>query len=423
MLDPVKTGKIMRYISASLHSSGYLGNGFASTLSSDAFRGSDTSVGPAGDMTVRGLVASSIKKTCQLPTIGKYARRWLAEKEEEKLDECGLAGNDKLTVFKLQDYYSYYQQKLGDGARYVFSSGWFDEEHKPENVYEQYDSKWFYSLPSRLAMNFVQPGGGSWAGKRKYIYPELNAEHTFAFEHIEGIDFSSVSPSIEPDTHIGFAEHAGYVCSVTGLRFVVLRDQLHPDEIVLAFACAFTSNRQWHYGSLRNLLFNGVQIGSVATTLVRCVPPMFRQADEVAGIVQDRLGDLGATSLVLSGYCLGGTIAQYVAGRRRVQAYCINPFPLGTALQRKLDTVLGDMDKYVLNVSIESDWASNFPGIDSVINLVDWLNLIDRPRILGARTYVPAFKDALSCYRRHLLVRGSVIEWAGWRLPEALLEK
>ncbi|MGY0216871.1 hypothetical protein ACWJJH_05715 [Endozoicomonadaceae bacterium StTr2] len=409
-LSAGKTGEKMRYIAAALHSSGYLGNGFSSTLDSETFRGANVSAAGA-DTTITGFVKSGIKQACRLPSVGQFVREKLGEGEKPREDEV------------LQGRYQYYKSRLGDGARYVFSSSWFDVEKEPEEAYELKDQYWIGSMCSRLAMKFVQPGGGSWAGKIEYFFPELEDEHKFSFSHVEGIDFSSVAPEISQDTHLHEGGHAGYLCGKTGLRFVVLRDQHHPDELTLAFACAFTSNRKWHFGSVKNLLFNGVQAGSAATTLVHYVPPMFRQAKEVAEIVSSKLTELDASTLTLSGYCLGGTIAQYVAGLTRLPAYCINPFPLGTALQRDLCTVLGEMDDYVFNISVEGDWASNFPYIDPAISLMTWLGFSGRPRIFGTRRYVPAFKDELSCYRRHLLVRSSVLEWARWRMSKEQMQQ
>lgn len=115
------------------------------------------------------------------------------------------------------------------------------------------------------------------------------------------------------------------------------------------------------------------------------VPQMYEQADAlIAELKKNR-------EVVLSGSCLGGSLAQYAALKNSVKAFCINSIPLGAGLQTKLT-----LEQYnsartlVRHISVEGDYVSDSKAWDVIDRIVSFVLGLRMPGNLGKRFTIPA---------------------------------
>ncbi len=419
---PTQTSRAMRYISASLHASGYLGNGYDSTLNYDVFRGNitDASTYATEPQTWTQYAVAQTKSWLYLPHVKECLDHAL------KMDMFGKTAEDTghhsswLRIPSCKAALPYIKTK----AEYILSHELFSKEDPEIKFHAKNDTGWCDSPLSKIALRVVQPGSPK-SSVDDCFFRDIEDSEKFDFTHVSDFDFKDVSQNIVADLHKTNQKHAGFRCSYTGLRFVVLEDSYHPNELIVAFSCLFASNREWHFGSIKNVAFNGVQLASLVLQLGPRIsvfyPLIYEQALRVVETIKEQMGQIEGKDyqrITLAGYCFGGSIAQYVGGMQGIETFCVNPFPLGLGLQRDLETKIADMSRHVTNLSIEHDWVSNLMGMDTFVTLYDSKLGFNRARLFGKRFMIPASKNGYNFSQRHLRVRTSSLRHAQWCVPK-----
>lgn len=139
--------------------------------------------------------------------------------------------------------------------------------------------------------------------------------------------------------------------------------------------------------------------------------PFFTKADEVF-VQLKRHYEAQGKVLALSGQCLGGCIAQYVALKNKVKGYCFNCMPMGGGQQYDLGfSSLDQAKSYVTHISVKADYVSDIPGI-TIMDFITQLFLLRTPGNFGNRFSIPSAYHDMNETHEYFL--GSVVQFLGY---------
>lgn len=153
----------------------------------------------------------------------------------------------------------------------------------------------------------------------------------------------------------------------TGLKVVVLKKE---DEFIVVFGALGSHNSQ--FSKEENSNSKSIQrsvITHAIGSLVGTRPELYKKAEKfISELTQSEL--CKNKKMTLCGQCLGGSVASYVSLRLEIPAICLNTFPLGPGLQRKIDTEkLQNADKWLTHVSANNDYFSDLPKFVLITDL------------------------------------------------------
>lgn len=129
------------------------------------------------------------------------------------------------------------------------------------------------------------------------------------------------------------------------------------------------------------------------------VPAPYLQADRFIAAIREHFPE---KKITLSGNCIGGSFASYVALKQGLPAVVLNPLPLGAGLQQEIgDKRLNEADQYITIISVQSEWASDLPLFTTIDRIVSFLG-IRTPGNFGKRFKIPTCFgwDICSSHRR-----------------------
>jgi hypothetical protein len=222
-------------------------------------------------------------------------------------------------------------------------------------------------------------------GYMQYAYANASANNA-KFDPLKKMGYNPISPSeISISSVEGLEIHGDYFFdSNSGLKVILFEKE---DEVILSFGALDSSkNVVSDLEEYKTLKRKGIKCG--ISNLLGGVPSRYSQAESFVNELRNSKR-LSGKNLTLSGNCIGGSIATYVALKQKIPAVCINPLAVGPGLQREIgDNRISLADQYITNISIQSDWASD-PMLLKTIDRIVSLTGIRTPGIFGHRYDVP----------------------------------
>jgi len=181
----------------------------------------------------------------------------------------------------------------------------------------------------------------------------VHANHT---EWVEPLGFRPVDV---PDFGGGLDKHGvTWFDKETGLKVILYQNN---EELIVTFGALhshhseFSQERKQEQDALTRSVRNRAIL-----SLLGHRPNMYEKAEYfVQKLIESN--QFADKKITLCGMCLGGSIASYTALRLKQRAVCMNTFPLGPGLQKKIGNKnLRHADEYVTHISSKRDYFSNF---------------------------------------------------------------
>ncbi|MFQ5730145.1 MAG: hypothetical protein ACE5GN_07270, partial [Waddliaceae bacterium] len=171
---------------------------------------------------------------------------------------------------------------------------------------------------------------------RPYVkYALANASvHKSDSKYVEEEGFSVVSPVEFQPCPFGNIEarEKCFFDPKTGLKIAVFEKG---DEVIVAFGALKSSESEigGNENENKRLYKKGLRDG--ASNLCGTVPDIYRQACAFTENLM-RTPGMQNKKITLSGQCLGGSLASYIALKHKLKAVCYNPLAMGGGLQRDI---------------------------------------------------------------------------------------
>lgn len=171
-----------------------------------------------------------------------------------------------------------------------------------------------------------------------------------------GFKFINLNTLSNPLEGLITFEHS-FVDVSTGLRITIAENQ--QGELLINFGAKHSID---HVSELdeatKKIALKNQNRSIVANTLGLC-PEIYTKAVAAVKHIQS-LPEFRAKNISLSGTCLGGSVAQYVALILNKKAICFNSFPLGAGLQTMLGAEkLQQSDAFITNISVKNDFIND----------------------------------------------------------------
>lgn len=164
-------------------------------------------------------------------------------------------------------------------------------------------------------------------------------------------------------------------------------------------------------GDVRTVVSHNLLTSAVGN-LLGSVSALYEQADSAIKILKTHCAS--TTTLILTGQCLGGSLASYVGLKQQIKTVSFNTLPLGAGLQQALgEERLKDAEEYITHISATTDRVSHLPVIvglfDAAVNFLG----INTPGNFGKKYLIPT---AYKAYSRdtHWYFTGSLMKHLGF---------
>lgn len=205
----------------------------------------------------------------------------------------------------------------------------------------------------------------------------------------------------------------GYYDPTTGLKFVILSES-GSNNLTISFGPALSEIDKTNKDLNSN--FNKTQLKVSATQLLGAeIPDAYKQAAKIVEKIKEKYPD---KNVILTGYCFGGSLAQYAGLKHGVETHCFNGLPLGAALQKDIgDEKLNKADELVTQVSVRNEWASDMHGIGYIDRFLMTLGF-KTPANFGKRYVIPPAQSGYSSHERHMKISHCMLVHAGWRMAK-----
>lgn len=240
---------------------------------------------------------------------------------------------------------------------------------------------------------------------KDYLSPACAWAHLFKSnrEWIEPLGWKVISPSsiyLEGKT----IKNDCIFDPQTGLQVSMIEKG---DEIIFSFgACPykyplsnkkFSLSKWWdHKGALTNLMGFKPKIYENANCIIQRIlqDPYFKNK-----------------KILLTGLCVGGSIAQYIGLKNSLQTVGFNTLPLGAGLQKEIgEKKLSMASKHITHILVKNEFLNEFPGI-SIINKVLSLLGFRAPGNFGKGYRIPSAYR--SPFAGHAYYLGSIMQHLG----------
>lgn len=208
---------------------------------------------------------------------------------------------------------------------------------------------------------------------------------------ISSIRYDLIAP-IEFDIDLGTIEKKDscFFDKATGLKIAIVEKG---DNVMIGFGALNSSHSELPNDPQQNSQTYTSVLKSSIKNLIGVHPNLYHQANE---FIHNILNSprLKGKNIILTGQCVGGSLASYVALKQNLQAQCVNSLPLGVGLQNQIGRKkLNNGDKYVSHISIRGDWTTDWRalnGLDRIINAIGIRTIGN----FGRRFIIPsAFKE------------------------------
>lgn len=183
------------------------------------------------------------------------------------------------------------------------------------------------------------------------------------------------------------------------------------EEDTLVVFGALNSGEFHESGDVRTVVFNNLWTSAVGN-LLGSVSALYEQADSAIKILKRHCAF--TSTLILTGQCLGGSLASYVGLKQQIKTVSFNTLPLGAGLQQALgEERLRDAEEYITHISATTDRLSHLPAIaglfDAAVNFLG----INTPGNFGKKYLIPT---AYTAYSRdtHWYFTGSLMKHLGF---------
>jgi hypothetical protein len=193
----------------------------------------------------------------------------------------------------------------------------------------------------------------------------------------------------------------------TGLKAIVVSDD---KEVVICFGSNKSADYETSSKKERSKLFRK-NIDAGSKNLLGGKVEMFAQADALFQVLKNRK-EFEGKKIVLTGQCIGGSLASYVALKNEVPCIGFNTLPLGAGQQQEIGKEkLKQADKYLVHISAKGDYLSDPCIVKPFDRFLSFIG-IRTPGNFGKRYRIP------SAYRRldqtHDFIMGSMMGHLGY---------
>lgn len=202
-----------------------------------------------------------------------------------------------------------------------------------------------------------------------------------------------------------------YLDPSSGLKVVFFEKG---DEVIAGFVAVGGHHADYEDHEPEKEKMKNLQILSSLGSMFGGRPQLYRKAEKLIARLQEN--ELKGKKITLTGQCLGGSIAQYVALKYKMQAVCLNSLPLGPGLQTKISQeTLSDADRYITHIVASGDVTSDQPLVFKIIDLALSFLGFRTAGNFGKTYVVPSIYNNMA--DTHMLIVGSM--FAHWK-PEHL---
>lgn len=252
------------------------------------------------------------------------------------------------------------------------------------------------SLKEPIILNDHTFGVGSYTGKKEKFDYELQLEELSNKGSLFNINQELFELGIVSNIQVNNTDYLGYLDEQTGLKFVIFLDTIS-NNVVISFAPALSiiSSNQDQNNSFQDLQLKV----STMQLLGYDTPIAYKQA---AKVVEKVKANFPHQKVVLTGFCFGGSLAQYGGLIHGVETHCFNCLALGKALQKDIpQDNLVKAENLITQISVRNEWVSNMQGIGYLDRFVSGMGFTT-PMNFGKRFVIDPHSESDSAYLRHL---------------------
>lgn len=196
--------------------------------------------------------------------------------------------------------------------------------------------------------------------------------------------------------------------SSTGLKIAIYKKE---NELLFSFGTLAGADSETtditERIRIRNTLWNS---GFASASGIKS--SLFMDADAVFSKIKN-LPDFKDKKIVVTGQCLGGTIASFLSLKHQCQGITFNTMPMGVGLQEEIgNDKLMDADNHLTHIIARSDYFADLPRIvgvaDAILNFIG----LNTPGNFGKKYLVPTAYD--KAWDTHRFIVGSMMAHMGF---------
>jgi hypothetical protein len=225
---------------------------------------------------------------------------------------------------------------------------------------------------------------------------------------ITPLGYNVISPKeMEITSQVLEARDACFFDPNSGLKIVLMEKE---NDVIISFGALKSDLSEVSNNPKESKRLYVLGNFNSCTNLLGTTPPIYHQAncflDEIL-----RHPRFQGKKITLTGQCYGGSLAQFLALKHELKAYCINSLPLGAGLQQEIsDDTLMRADDFVEHISVEGDWLSDLRTAKYVDFLLSGVG-IKTPGNFGRRFSIPSAYS--SGKETHNYALGSLMSYLG----------
>ena len=194
----------------------------------------------------------------------------------------------------------------------------------------------------------------------------------------------------------------------TSLKVVVHQSE---KEVVIAFG-ALEAGKSEAQNDEEHAMRRDKMFSEAVKSLAGLNPIIYDRADQFFSQLKNN-PSFNGKEIILTGLCLGGNLASYLALKYEFKAVCLNTMPMGVGLQEKLGVEkIQEADRYLTHIIVETDYLADTSTLvkvgDTLVNLAG----IKTPGIFGKAKFIPTVYPGDSV-KTHGHPMGSMLNFVG----------
>jgi hypothetical protein len=179
----------------------------------------------------------------------------------------------------------------------------------------------------------------------------------------------------------------------TGLKVLILEQE---NTILITFGQLSSSNKLNISDDLKNCAHSNLRLNGIKN-VVGGTPRIYEEAAFIIETIK-KYSECKEKEIILTGKCVGASLASYCGLKHEIKTVGINPLPLGPGLQQSLGgEKINHAEQYVTYISARGDWSSDlfFPYIDAVDRFVNDYLKITTAGNFGKKYIIPSAHNSL----------------------------